>query len=119
GLEGLPAHLAGHGHHRRRRPPAHRLGLAWRHGIRREPMSALRFLDALFLREFVSTFFLAMRYFFSPKPTINYPFEKGAVSPRFRGEHALRRYPNGEERCIACKLCEAICPAQAITIEAG
>ncbi len=47
------------------------------------------------------------------------PFEKGPVSPRFRGEHALRRYPNGEERCIACKLCEAICPAQAITIEAG
>jgi len=50
--------------------------------------------------------------------TINYPFEKGPLSPRFRGEHALRRYPNGEERCIACKLCEAICPAQAITIEA-
>ncbi|TIT45942.1 MAG: NADH-quinone oxidoreductase subunit NuoI, partial [Mesorhizobium sp.] len=49
----------------------------------------------------------------------NYPHEKGPVSPRFRGEHALRRYPNGEERCIACKLCEAICPAQAITIEAG
>ncbi len=50
---------------------------------------------------------------------LNYPFEKGPISPRFRGEHALRRYPNGEERCIACKLCEAICPAQAITIEAG
>jgi NADH-quinone oxidoreductase chain I len=50
--------------------------------------------------------------------TINYPFEKGPLSPRFRGEHALRRYPTGEERCIACKLCEAICPAQAITIEA-
>ena len=49
---------------------------------------------------------------------INYPYEKGPLSPRFRGEHALRRYPNGEERCIACKLCEAICPAQAITIEA-
>ena len=48
----------------------------------------------------------------------SYPFEKGHLSPRFRGEHALRRYPNGEERCIACKLCEAICPAQAITIEA-
>ena len=53
-----------------------------------------------------------------PKATLNYPFEKGPLSPRFRGEHALRRYPNGEERCIACKLCEAICPAQAITIEA-
>ena len=53
------------------------------------------------------------------RQTLNYPFEKGPISPRFRGEHALRRYPNGEERCIACKLCEAICPAQAITIEAG
>ena len=53
-----------------------------------------------------------------PKATINYPYEKGPLSPRFKGEHALRRYPNGEERCIACKLCEAICPAQAITIEA-
>ena len=50
--------------------------------------------------------------------TIYYPFEKGPISPRFRGEHALRRYPTGEERCIACKLCEAVCPASAITIEA-
>ena len=74
---------------------------------------------SIFLTEFVSAFFLSMRYFFKPRPTINYPFEKGRLSPRFRGEHALRRYPNGEERCIACKLCEAICPAQAITIEAG
>ena len=55
---------------------------------------------------------------FKAKATLNYPYEKGMLSPRFRGEHALRRYPNGEERCIACKLCEAICPAQAITIEA-
>ena len=54
----------------------------------------------------------------SPRSPLNYPYEKGPLSPRFRGEHALRRYPNGEERCIACKLCEAICPAQAITIEA-
>ena len=74
---------------------------------------------SIFLVDFVSAFFLAMRYFFKPKVTLNYPFEKGALSPRFRGEIALRRYPNGEERCIACKLCEAICPAQAITIEAG
>ena len=74
---------------------------------------------ALFLWEFVQAFILSMRYFFAPKATINYPFEKLPQSPRFRGEHALRRYPNGEERCIACKLCEAICPAQAITIEAG
>src|SRR6476659_4593678 len=73
---------------------------------------------SLLLSEFVSAFVLAMRYFFKPKPTLNYPFEKGPISPRFRGEHALRRYPNGEERCIACKLCEAICPAQAITIDA-
>ena len=71
-----------------------------------------------FLLEFVSAFILAMKYFFRPKVTINYPFEKGPISPRFRGEHALRRYPSGEERCIACKLCEAICPAQAIMIEA-
>ena len=74
---------------------------------------------ALFLMEFAKAFFLSMRYFFKPKATINYPFEINYRSPRLRGEHALRRYPNGEERCIACKLCEAICPAQAITIEAG
>jgi len=73
----------------------------------------------LLLMEFLSAFWLALKYFVAPKATINYPFEKGPLSPRFRGEHALRRYPNGEERCIACKLCEAICPAQAITIEAG
>jgi NADH-quinone oxidoreductase subunit I len=73
----------------------------------------------VFLTEFISAFLLSLRYMFAPKATVDYPFEKGALSPRFRGEHALRRYPNGEERCIACKLCEAICPAQAITIEAG
>src|SRR3981189_1141581 len=72
---------------------------------------------SLFLEEFVSGFLLAMRYFFKPKPTLNYPFEKGPISPRFRGLHALRRYPNGEERCIACKLCEAVCPGLANTIE--
>ncbi|MBV8848734.1 MAG: NADH-quinone oxidoreductase subunit NuoI [Methylobacteriaceae bacterium] len=74
---------------------------------------------ALFLRELVSGLILTFKYFFKPKLTLNYPHEKNPISPRFRGEHALRRYPNGEERCIACKLCEAICPAQAITIEAG
>ena len=73
---------------------------------------------SLLLRELVSGLVLTFRYMFRPKVTINYPYEKGPLSPRFRGEHALRRYPNGEERCIACKLCEAICPAQAITIEA-
>jgi len=72
----------------------------------------------IFLWEFVQAFLLAMRYFFAPKVTLNYPFEKAPQSPRFRGEHALRRYANGEERCIACKLCEAICPAQCIVIEA-
>ena len=71
------------------------------------------------LMDFGGAFALAMRYMFKPKATLNYPHEKSPLSPRFRGEHALRRYPNGEERCIACKLCEAICPAQAITIEAG
>ena len=72
----------------------------------------------LLLTELLSGMALTFRYMFRPKVTINYPYEKGALSPRFRGEHALRRYPNGEERCIACKLCEAICPALAITIEA-
>jgi len=70
------------------------------------------------LSELVSGMWLTFRYMFKPKATLNYPYEKGALSPRFRGEHALRRYPNGEERCIACKLCEAVCPALAITIEA-
>ena len=73
---------------------------------------------SFFLLDFIGAFVLAVKYMFQPKVTINYPFEKGPLSPRFRGEHALRRYPSGEERCIACKLCEAICPAQAIMIEA-
>ena len=70
------------------------------------------------LWELLEGMWLTLRYMFRPKATINYPYEKSPQSPRFRGEHALRRYPNGEERCIACKLCEAICPALAITIEA-
>ncbi len=74
---------------------------------------------SLFLKEFASAIWLALKYLVHPKATLNYPHEKGPLSPRFRGEHALRRYPNGEERCIACKLYEAICPALAITIEAG
>ena len=73
---------------------------------------------ALLLSEIVGGLALTFRYMFRKRATLNYPYEKGPLSPRFRGEHALRRYPNGEERCIACKLCEAICPAQAITIEA-
>ena len=60
---------------------------------------------------------LTLKYFFKPKITVQFPEEKTPQSPRFRGLHALRRYPNGEERCIACKLCEAVCPAMAITIE--
>jgi len=71
----------------------------------------------ILLIEIVKGLFLTVRYVFRRKITLNYPHEKGRLSPRFRGEHALRRYPNGEERCIGCKLCEAICPAQAITIE--
>ena len=70
------------------------------------------------LWELMEGLWLTLRYMFRPKATINYPFEKSPQSPRFRGEHALRRYPNGEERCIACKLCEAICPSQCIVIEA-
>ncbi len=82
----------------------------------------MAFLDrtarGLLLGEIFGGMALTLRYFFKRKATLNYPYEKNAISPRFKGEHALRRYPNGEERCIACKLCEAVCPAQAITIEA-
>ena len=82
-------------------------------------MAALdRGVRSFLLAELASGMWLTLKYMFKPKVTLNYPYEKGPLSPRFRGEHALRRYPNGEERCIACKLCEAICPAQAITIEA-
>src|SRR3974390_1007216 len=77
-----------------------------------------RTAKSFLLVEIVKGFALTFSYLFRPRVTLNYPYEKGPLSPRFRGEHALRRYPNGEERCIACKLCEAICPAQAITIEA-
>jgi NADH-quinone oxidoreductase subunit I len=82
-------------------------------------MSALvQAWKALTLGELVKGLWITLKYMFKQKVTINYPYEKGPLSPRFRGEHALRRYANGEERCIACKLCEAVCPAQAITIEA-
>ena len=72
----------------------------------------------LFLTELIRGIMVVTGTIFKEPATINYPFEKGPLSPRFRGEHALRRYASGEERCIACKLCEAVCPAQAITIEA-
>jgi len=76
-----------------------------------------KYLKHLMLVDIINGLITTLRYMFKPKVTIQYPFERGDLSPRFRGEHALRRYPNGEERCIACKLCEAVCPAQAIVIE--
>lgn len=81
-------------------------------------ISIIKNIKSFFLYELIAGMYLTLKYMFKSKVTINYPHEKGPLSPRFRGEHALRRYPNGEERCIACKLCEAVCPAQAITIEA-
>ena len=78
----------------------------------------LSILKNTLLLEILKGLWMTIRYFFKKKVTINYPFEKGILSPRFRGEHVLRRYESGEERCIACKLCEAVCPAQAIIIEA-
>lgn len=74
--------------------------------------------NSLFLKELLKGMSVTGKYFFARKITVQYPEEKTPQSFRFRGLHALRRYPNGEERCIACKLCEAICPALAITIEA-
>jgi NADH-quinone oxidoreductase subunit I len=75
------------------------------------------FFGSLMLTELLKGMALTGKYMFSRKITVQYPEEKTPISPRFRGLHALRRYPNGEERCIACKLCEAVCPAMAITIE--
>jgi NADH-quinone oxidoreductase subunit I len=77
------------------------------------------FFSAFLLTELLKGMRLTGRYFFARKITVQYPEEKTPMSPRFRGLHALRRYPNGEERCIACKLCEAVCPALAITIESA
>ena len=80
-------------------------------------MGAKDYIGSLFLMELVKGMALTGRHFFQRKITVQFPEEKTPQSNRFRGLHALRRYPNGEERCIACKLCEAICPAMAITIE--
>jgi len=76
-----------------------------------------QFFRTFLLIELVKGMMLTGRHLFRRKITVQYPEEKTPLSPRFRGLHALRRYPNGEERCIACKLCEAVCPALAITIE--
>ena len=80
-------------------------------------MGARDFFGSLLLKELLKGMALTGRHFFARKITVQFPEEKTPQSPRFRGLHALRRYPNGEERCIACKLCEAVCPAMAITIE--
>lgn len=77
------------------------------------------FFSSLLLKELFKGLALTGRYLFARKITVLFPEEKTPLSPRFRGLHALRRYPNGEERCIACKLCEAVCPALAITIESA
>ena len=83
-------------------------------------MEAVRnFFSSFMLKEMLEGLRLTGRYFFARKVTLLYPEEKTPMSPRFRGLHALRRYPNGEERCIACKLCEAVCPALAISIESA
>ena len=83
-------------------------------------MQAIKeFFSSLMLLELLKGMQLTGKYFFKRKITLRYPLEKTPMSPRFRGLHALRRYPNGEERCIACKLCEAVCPAMAISIESG
>jgi NADH-quinone oxidoreductase subunit I len=79
--------------------------------------SMKEYVGSLFLKELLKGMALTGRHFFARKITVQFPEEKTPQSPRFRGLHALRRYPNGEERCIACKLCEAVCPAMAITIE--
>lgn len=77
------------------------------------------FLHSILLWELFSGLWLTGKYLFKKKITVQFPEENTPISPRFRGLHALRRYPNGEERCIACKLCEAVCPALAITIDSS
>ncbi|MEM9101920.1 MAG: NADH-quinone oxidoreductase subunit NuoI [Pseudomonadota bacterium] len=82
-------------------------------------MISKRFIETYTLWELIKGLSLTLKHLFKKNVTVQYPDERTPQSPRFRGLHALRRYPNGEERCIACKLCEAVCPALAITIEAG
>src|SRR5215469_10059358 len=83
-----------------------------------KPPKIKRWINSFTLWELFKGLGLTVKYFFKPKFTVQYPEEETPISSRFRGMLALRRYPNGEERCIACKLCEAVCPAVAITIEA-
>jgi len=82
-------------------------------------MNLQRFAQSFFFWELLKGLAVTGRHLFARKITIQFPDERAPISPRFRGLHALRRYPNGEERCIACKLCEAVCPANAITIESA
>jgi NADH-quinone oxidoreductase chain I len=79
----------------------------------------IQYFKSFLLYDLILGLFKTFTYFFKKKVTLDYPNQKGSLSPRFRGEHALRRYDDGTERCIACKLCEAVCPAQAITIDSG
>jgi len=79
----------------------------------------IKILKISLFRDLIIGLVTTFKYIFKRRVTLNYPNEKGSLSPRFKGEHALRRYPSGEERCIGCKLCEAVCPAQAISIETG
>ncbi|EIM85719.1 NADH-quinone oxidoreductase [Stereum hirsutum FP-91666 SS1] len=118
GSEKAPDHKAGH----IKSPPLKTYSAVDQPELRLDPYkdgpSALeKAAHMFFFTEILRGMWIVLEQFFRPPYTIMYPYEKGPLSPRFRGEHALRRYPSGEERCIACKLCEAICPAQAITIE--
>ena len=79
----------------------------------------IKILKISLFRDLIIGLVTTFKYIFKRRVTLYYPNEKGSLSPRFKGEHALRRYPSGEERCIGCKLCEAVCPAQAISIETG
>ncbi|KAK7054154.1 hypothetical protein R3P38DRAFT_3305573 [Favolaschia claudopus] len=115
--DGLISDLTARKHHRDRTPRKFDAQGNELDAYKEGPSAIDKAVHLFFFTEIIRGMWIVLEQFFRPPYTISYPFEKGPLSPRFRGEHALRRYPNGEERCIACKLCEAICPAQAITIE--